>query len=231
MRVDLTVAAIPAFIGGDGHRVRLAATPVRRREELGLEAAPGAGDYQLADTLASLSMGIGSLAAPFVQKKLLDPVTPGRGRLGTALMTTAVAATAITTAADVLTRRARGRELPRGRHPAHGRSPRDAVRRPDGGAARRHRGHRRRVDGAGGRDDLDRADRRQAAVRQQPPRPRDRGRWRRPSACSAGTSSTTGTTASPTRAGGSGRSTWSTTPASATTSRPRCASRSPRASR
>ena len=112
MRVDLTVAAIPAFIAAMGTEYAWQRRQARRREELGLDPAPGAGDYQLADTLASLSMGVGSLAAPFLQKKLLDPVTPGRGRLGAALMTTAVAATAITTAADVLTRRARGRELP-----------------------------------------------------------------------------------------------------------------------
>ncbi|MFN8195195.1 MAG: sterol desaturase family protein [Nocardioidaceae bacterium] len=113
MRVDLTVAAIPAFIGAMGTELAWQRRQARRRREAGLDPAPGPGDYQLADTMASLTMGVGSLAAPWVAKKLLDPLTPGRGRLGAAVLGTAVVATAATTALDVLTRRARaGGALP-----------------------------------------------------------------------------------------------------------------------
>ncbi len=106
MKVDLTVLAIPAFIGAMG-----AEYAWQRRHP----APPGtarAGDYQLADTLASLTMGVGSLVAPFVTKKLLDPVTPGVGRYAKALMGTAVAASALTTVGDVLRRRYAAGSLP-----------------------------------------------------------------------------------------------------------------------
>ena len=42
-------------------------------------AGTRAGDYQTADTLASLSMGLGSLVAPYVAKRVLDPVTRASG--------------------------------------------------------------------------------------------------------------------------------------------------------
>ena len=59
MKVDLTVLAIPAYVGAIG-----AEYAWQRRHPV----PPGtrAGDYQLADTLASLAMGVGSLVAPFV---------------------------------------------------------------------------------------------------------------------------------------------------------------------
>jgi sterol desaturase/sphingolipid hydroxylase (fatty acid hydroxylase superfamily) len=97
-RPDLTVLAIPAFIGA------MAAEYVWQRRH---PAAPGttrAGDYELADTMASLTMGVGSLVAPFVAKRLLDPVTPGVGRYARFLMGTAVVTTAATTVADVVRR-------------------------------------------------------------------------------------------------------------------------------
>ena len=73
MKVDLTVLAIPAYFGAMGAEVAWQrAHPV--------EPGTRAGDYQRADTLASLAMGVGSLVAPYVAKKVLDPVTPGRGR-------------------------------------------------------------------------------------------------------------------------------------------------------
>ena len=63
-------------------------------------------------------MGVGSLVAPFVSARLLDPVTPGRGRLAKVLMGTAVAASAATTVAAV-TASAAGKGVPPGcRHPA-----------------------------------------------------------------------------------------------------------------
>ena len=73
MKVDLTVLAIPAYVGAMG-----AEYAWQRRHPV--PAGTRAGDYQTADTLASLSMGLGSLVAPYVTKRLLDPVTPGVGR-------------------------------------------------------------------------------------------------------------------------------------------------------
>ena len=69
-----------------------------------------AGDYELADTLASLSMGIGSLIAPFITDKALAPLTPRTGRYARALMGLTVAAAAAATAGDVI-RRSRGTGL------------------------------------------------------------------------------------------------------------------------
>ena len=72
---------------------------LRRRAE---QDGPRAGDYERRDTLASLSMGVGSLVLPPLIARALQPVTPGRGRYGRALVATAVAAAAVTTAADVV---------------------------------------------------------------------------------------------------------------------------------
>ncbi|HET6967699.1 MAG TPA: sterol desaturase family protein [Ornithinibacter sp.] len=105
-RPDLTVLAIPAFIGAMGAELLW-----QRRHP----AAPGttrAGDYELADTIASLTMGVGSLIAPFVSKRLLDPVTPGVGRYARVLMGVAVTASAVTTVADVVRRRRAEGALP-----------------------------------------------------------------------------------------------------------------------
>ena len=79
MKIDLTVAAIPAFVGA-----MVAEYAWQRAHPV--EPGTRAGDYQLADTVASLSMGIGSLAAPYVARRLLDPVTPGVGRHGRTLL-------------------------------------------------------------------------------------------------------------------------------------------------
>jgi sterol desaturase/sphingolipid hydroxylase (fatty acid hydroxylase superfamily) len=98
--VDLTVLAVPFFFGAMAleHRV------LTRRAAAEGRAAPS--DYERRDTLASLSMGVGSLIAPLVMPKLLGPVTPGRGRWGRALIGTVVGGAAVTTAADVIARRA-----------------------------------------------------------------------------------------------------------------------------
>ncbi|KRE95345.1 hypothetical protein ASG76_06715 [Nocardioides sp. Soil774] len=105
MKIDLTVAAIPAFIGA------MAAEYAWQRTH---PVAPGtrAGDYQLADTVASLSMGVGSLAAPYVARRLLDPVTPGVGRHGRALLAVGAATAVLTTVGDVVRRRLRDGRLP-----------------------------------------------------------------------------------------------------------------------
>ncbi|HXH57483.1 sterol desaturase family protein [Iamia sp.] len=100
--MDLTVAAVPFYFGSMGaEHIYLK----RRAEAVG---APAPSDYERRDTLASLSMGLGSLLVPMALSKVLRPVTPGRGRLGPALVATAVGAAAATTLADVLIRRADG---------------------------------------------------------------------------------------------------------------------------
>lgn len=98
-RPDLTVLAIPAFVGAMGAELWW-----QRRHP----AAPGeerAGDYELNDTIASLSMGIGSLVAPFVTGPLLRRLTPGSAKGGAALLAVGAAAGAATTIGDVLRRR------------------------------------------------------------------------------------------------------------------------------
>ena len=93
MKLDLTVIAIPGFIGA------MAAEYAWQRKHP-VEPGTRAGDYELKDTMASLSMGIGSLVAPYVSKALLGPVA-GRGKVAKAAMTLAIGATAATTALDV----------------------------------------------------------------------------------------------------------------------------------
>ncbi len=65
----------------------------------------GAGDYERRDTIASLSMGVGSLVVPVVMPKLLRPFTPGRGRWGKTVVGVAVGAALVTTGADLVRRR------------------------------------------------------------------------------------------------------------------------------
>ncbi|HKY67736.1 MAG TPA: hypothetical protein VJM49_15245, partial [Acidimicrobiales bacterium] len=89
--VDLTLVAVPFFFGAMAMEHRA----LRRRAALD---GPSPGDYERRDTLASLSMGVGSLLAPLVVPKLLDPVTPGRGRWGRALVGTVVGGAAVVTA-------------------------------------------------------------------------------------------------------------------------------------
>ena len=105
MKVDLTVAAVPAFIGA------MAAEALWQRAHP-VEPGTRAGDYQLADTLASLTMGVGSLVAPYVAKKVLDPVTPGVGRHGRTLLAVGAATALLTTVGDVCRRRLRDGRLP-----------------------------------------------------------------------------------------------------------------------
>ena len=247
MKVDLTVLAIPGFIGA------MAAEYAWQRRHPAPAGTSRPGDYELADTIASLTMGVGSLIAPLVAKKVLDPLTPGVGRYGQALMGTAVAATALTSVADVVRRRYAAGGLPDARHrpdvrplrpaaPRHG-GP-DAAARGERDAEARHAAYRlgaalvaaaprTSAVTAVGATALAAATTWAAQTSGQrlfrhARRDLGTGRRRRPSASSAGTSSTTGTTGSTTRAAGCGRCTSSTTRASATTSRRRCASRSPR---
>jgi sterol desaturase/sphingolipid hydroxylase (fatty acid hydroxylase superfamily) len=105
VKVDLTVLAIPAYFAAMGAEYAWQrAHPV--------EPGTRAGDYQTADTLASLSMGVGSLVVPYVAKKVLDPVTPGVGRYGRVLLAAGAAAAVLTTVGDVVRRRVRDGRLP-----------------------------------------------------------------------------------------------------------------------
>lgn len=121
MKVDLTVLAIPAYIGAMG-----AEYAWQRRHPV--PAGTRAGDYQTADTLASLSMGLGSLVAPYVAKRVLDPVTPGVGRWAKVLVGLGAAAGLATTVGDVLAKRLREGHLPdAGTVPAHVREVQDEL--------------------------------------------------------------------------------------------------------
>ncbi|MGO9341666.1 MAG: sterol desaturase family protein [Acidimicrobiales bacterium] len=97
--MELTVAAIPFYFGSMG-----AEYAWQRRHAA--ERGPAAGDYELHDTIASLTMGVGSLVAPLVAQKLLGPVTPGRGRYAKALLAIAAGGVAVSAIADAVTRKA-----------------------------------------------------------------------------------------------------------------------------
>ena len=99
------MAAIPAFIGAMG------AEYLWQRSHP-VEPATRAGDYQLADTVASLTMGVGSLVAPYIARKVFDPVTPGVGRHGGKLLALGAATAVLTTVGDVVRRRLRYGRLP-----------------------------------------------------------------------------------------------------------------------
>lgn len=107
-RPDLTVLAIPGFVGA------MAAEFWWQRRH---PTAPGeerAGDYELNDTIASLTMGIGSLVAPFVTGPIIRRLVPGGTRAGSALLVAGVAAGVATTVGDVVrARRENGGGLPR----------------------------------------------------------------------------------------------------------------------
>ena len=93
--VDATVLAIPFYFGSmEAERRYLKA----RAEEMG----PSPADYDRPDTVASLSMGVASLLAPFAAGALAKRITPGSGRWGRALVGTAIGAVVATTVADRL---------------------------------------------------------------------------------------------------------------------------------
>ncbi len=95
--MELTVAAIPFYFGSMG-----AEYAWQRRHAAERGETPG--DYEWHDTVASLTMGVGSLVAPLVAHKLLRPVTPGRGRYAKALLAIAAGGVAVTAIADAVTR-------------------------------------------------------------------------------------------------------------------------------
>jgi sterol desaturase/sphingolipid hydroxylase (fatty acid hydroxylase superfamily) len=94
---DLTVVAIPLYFGSMGAEYLW----LRNRDD---ELEGSGGIYERRDTIASLSMGVGSLLAPLVMPALLRNVVPGKGRYGKTLVTAALGAAAVTTLADLLVR-------------------------------------------------------------------------------------------------------------------------------
>ncbi|MGO8875590.1 MAG: sterol desaturase family protein [Acidimicrobiales bacterium] len=94
---DLTVVAIPVYFGSMGAEYLW----LRDRHEA---VELSAGQYERRDTIASLTMGVGSLLGPLVMPKVLKPLVPGRGRYGKVLLATAAGAAAVTTLADLLVR-------------------------------------------------------------------------------------------------------------------------------
>jgi sterol desaturase/sphingolipid hydroxylase (fatty acid hydroxylase superfamily) len=100
--MDATVAATPVYFGTMGAEYLW----LRAHAE---ERGPTPADYERRDTVTSLAMGVGSLAAPFVVPKLFGPITPGKGKYGKALVMTAVGAALATTVADAVVRRKRSR--------------------------------------------------------------------------------------------------------------------------
>ena len=100
-RPDLTVLAIPAYIGAMGFEFWW------QRQHPAADGEDRPGDYELNDTIASLSMGIGSLVVPLATAPLLRRLTPGQSKGGTALLAVAAAAGVATTIGDVLRSRRR----------------------------------------------------------------------------------------------------------------------------
>ncbi len=92
---DLTVVATPFYFGTMGAEHLY----LKKRAEV---EGPSPADYERRDTITSLSMGVGSLLAPFLVPKMFGPLTPGKGRYGKALVATAVGAAVATTVADRL---------------------------------------------------------------------------------------------------------------------------------
>jgi sterol desaturase/sphingolipid hydroxylase (fatty acid hydroxylase superfamily) len=105
--MDLTILATPLYFA----TMELERRVLRRRAA---ESGPTAADYTREDTLASLSMGVGSIAV-LAQQAVLRRLVPGRTRTGTALAGVAVAAVVATTIADRHTRRRRVRTTGRAR--------------------------------------------------------------------------------------------------------------------
>ena len=72
---DLTVVAIPFYFGSMGAEYLW----MRRKSEAGLTTQAGrdisSGIYERQDTIASLTMGVGSLILPLVVPRLLRPLT------------------------------------------------------------------------------------------------------------------------------------------------------------
>jgi sterol desaturase/sphingolipid hydroxylase (fatty acid hydroxylase superfamily) len=95
---DLTVIAVPFYF------ITMAAEHLWLRRRAAARGG-SAGDYERRDTIASLSMGVGSLVVPLIMPKLLRPFTLGPGRWGKAVVGVAAGAAVVTTGADLVRRR------------------------------------------------------------------------------------------------------------------------------
>jgi sterol desaturase/sphingolipid hydroxylase (fatty acid hydroxylase superfamily) len=95
--MDLTVIAIPGFFGSMAYEARW----LRRRAE---REGPSPVDYERNDTIASLTMGTGSLVIPLVTHRLARNFELGRGRWAKPLLTVGLAAAAATAVADAVAR-------------------------------------------------------------------------------------------------------------------------------
>jgi sterol desaturase/sphingolipid hydroxylase (fatty acid hydroxylase superfamily) len=113
--MDLTIAAVP------GYFATMAAEAAWLRARAA-DQGPTPADYERRDTIASLTMGVGSLLAPIVAPKLLGPITPGKGKYGKALVYAVAVAAAVTTVADSIAHR-----IERDEHPADRADPDEPV--------------------------------------------------------------------------------------------------------
>ncbi len=95
--MDLTVLAIPGFFGSMAYESRW----LRQRAATN---GPSPVDYERNDTLASLTMGTGSLVVPLLTRRLAKHFELGRGRWAKPLLTAGLAAAAVTAVADAVAR-------------------------------------------------------------------------------------------------------------------------------
>src|SRR5690349_24067047 len=95
--MDLTVVATPFYFGS----MAVEHQALKRRAAV---QGPSAGDYERNDTIASLSMGVGSLVIPIALKRLLDPVRLDRKRKGRRVLAGAAALAGVATVADRISR-------------------------------------------------------------------------------------------------------------------------------
>ena len=95
--MDLTVIAIPGFFGSMGYE----AWWLRRRAEA---EGPSPVDYERNDTIASLTMGTGSLVVPLLARRFANNFAVGTGRWAKPLLGVAGAAVATAVVADAVRR-------------------------------------------------------------------------------------------------------------------------------
>lgn len=95
--MDLTVAAVPFYFATMGAE----AWWLRRDRDA---RPPTGGDYERRDTVASLSMGVGSLLVPLVTRPLFRDFDPREGRWGRTLLGVAGGAVLVAAAGDAVAR-------------------------------------------------------------------------------------------------------------------------------
>ena len=95
--MDLTVIAIPGFFGSMAYESKW----LQRRAAAD---GPSPVDYERNDTIASLTMGTGSLVIPLLTSRLSRNFELGRGRWAKPLLAVGLAAAAATAVADAVAR-------------------------------------------------------------------------------------------------------------------------------